>query len=77
MVIFLDVVTFAMLIRAVLSWIPMDPNKFTDFIHAITEPVILPLRALFYKLNWFQGMPIDMSFLITCLLLSMLTMFLS
>ena len=57
-IILLTVVQFAMLARAILSWFPMD-NKFIDFLHAITEPFILPVRMRFERMYWFSGLPID------------------
>jgi uncharacterized protein YggT (Ycf19 family) len=69
-IISLTFVEFAMLVRAVLSWFPLDTNKFTEFLFAITEPFIQPIRALFVKMNWFQDMPIDMSFLFAYILIS-------
>ena len=51
-----------MLIRALLSWFTSGDNQFTRFIYVLTEPVIIPIRKLFYKMNWFQNTPIDMSF---------------
>ena len=69
-ILLLTVVEVAMLVRAVLSWFPIDGNKFTELLFAITEPFIHPIRVLFVKLNWFQGMPIDISFLVAYLLIS-------
>jgi uncharacterized protein YggT (Ycf19 family) len=69
-IISLTFVEFAMLVRAVLSWFPLDTNKFTEFLFAITEPFIQPIRALFVKMIWFQDMPIDMSFLFAYILIS-------
>ena len=67
----------AMFVRAIMSWFPgLDDNKFGDFLYALTEPVILPVRALLDRIPLFQGLPIDMSFLFTYLLLSLLSMFL-
>ena len=66
-------VQFAMLARAILSWFPMDSNKFTDFLYTVTEPFIYPVRMLFEKMNWFSGLPIDMSFLVSYILLSVIT----
>ena len=59
----LSVLQLAMLLRAILSWFPMEPNKFTDFLFGITEPIIYPYRALFNRLNWFQNLPIDIAFM--------------
>ena len=66
----------AMLARAVLSWFMLDGNKFVDFLYAITEPFIYPVRRLFQKMNWLQGTPIDFSFMVTYMIISILTIFL-
>ena len=66
----------AMLIRAVLSWFMLDGNRFVDFLHAVTEPFVYPIRRLLQKMNWLQGTPIDFSFMLTYLIISVLTIFL-
>ena len=59
----LSVLDFAMLGRAILSWIdPMGDGPLASFLYAVTEPIIMPFRKLFQKLNWFTGSPIDMAF---------------
>lgn len=73
----LSVIQLAMLIRSILSWFPMDDNRFTDFLYGITEPIIYPIRSLFVRMNWFQQSPVDMSFMITFLLLSVIITLLS
>ena len=69
-VFFLMIVELAMLLRAIFSWLPIDQNRFIDFLYAITEPFIAPVRTLFVKMNWFQGLPIDISFLVSYILIS-------
>lgn len=62
-----------MFARAILSWLPVDEdNPIVNFLYAVTEPVIMPVRAVMERFGWFEGMPIDMSFFITFLLLSIL-----
>lgn len=70
-IIFLTAVQFAMLARAILSWFPVD-NKAVDFLYAVTEPFIYPVRALFQKMNWFTGLPIDIAFLVSYLILTVI-----
>jgi uncharacterized protein YggT (Ycf19 family) len=70
------VIQFAMMARAILSWFPIEPNKLTQLLDAITEPLIYPIRKLFEKMNWFQDIPLDMSFMATYLILVILIMFL-
>ena len=74
-VLLLTVIQVAMLIRAILSWFPID-NRFVDFIYTVTEPFVAPLRLLFVKLGWFQGLPIDISFMISYLLITVVLIFL-
>ena len=69
----LTVLQLAMLVRAVLSWFPIEPNGFIEFLQVITEPLIYPFRALFARLNWFQNSPIDMSFVAASIVLLILT----
>lgn len=67
----------AMTARAILSWFIMDGGKIVDFLYAITEPFVYPVRLLFQKMNWLQGTPIDFSFMATYLIISVITIFLS
>ena len=76
--IFLDVISFAFLVRALLSWFdPMGEWRLTGFLYVLTEPIILPVRALCERMNWFQGIPIDIPFTITVFLVLLLQVFLS
>ena len=75
-IVFLTAIQFAMLARAILSWFPIDSNKLIDFLYAVTEPFIYPIRALFEKMNWFVGLPIDVSFFVSYLLITVVLMLL-
>ena len=67
----LSAVQLCMLLRAVLSWFPIqDDNPVLRFVCLITEPLIVPIRALFDRLGWFQSSPLDISFFATFLLIS-------
>ena len=75
--IIIGVLQFLMLARAIISWLPIDEdNPIVSFLYGVTEPVIMPVRALLNRLGLFEGLPIDMSFFITFILLSVLEMFL-
>ena len=71
--VFLDVIMVAMLARAILSWFAFSEgaNKIGSFLYMLTEPLILPVRALFTRFRWFEGVPLDIPFLVTALLLSL------
>ena len=67
----LFVLELAMLVRAILSWLPIsDDHPVVRLVTMLTEPIIAPIRALFARMNWFQNIPIDISFLVAYLLLS-------
>ena len=68
--IFLDVISFAFLARALSSLFdPMGESRISAFLYALTEPIIMPVRILCERMNWFQGIPIDVPFSLTLLLL--------
>ena len=75
--IFIDILSVAMLVRAVLSWFTMgEQTKLGTFMYVVTEPIIMPIRALCNRFGWFQGMPLDMPFFLTMILLTFGSMFL-
>ena len=69
----LSMVMISMSARAILSlFINPEESKLYAIAYMISEPIIMPVGLLFYKLNWFQRTPMDISFLITYLLLWMI-----
>lgn len=70
----LNGVMLLMLVRAVISWFPGlgAGSRVMSFIHMVTEMVISPVRAVMSRFNIARGLPIDLSFFITYILLSML-----
>ncbi len=78
LLIVIDVLQIAMLIRALFSWFdPMKESKISNFLFVLTEPVILPFRRLCERMHWFEGSFLDMPFLFAVLLLSLLQFSLS
>jgi len=62
-----------MFIRAILSWImPEDDNPLVNFVVAVTEPVIYPVRLILDRFEFFAGMPFDISFFVAFFLISIL-----
>ncbi len=62
---FIEMITIAMSVRAVLSWFYDGDGPFVRFLYTITEPAILPIRKLLVKMNWLQNSPLDYSYLLT------------
>ena len=75
--IFIDVISLAMCVRAILGWFTDAEGKFFHFLFVLTEPAIIPLRKLFHKMNWFQGTPIDVAYMFTYIVLFLLQMILN
>ena len=64
-VMLLTVVHLAMFLRMLFSWLdPGMESRFSVFLFLITEPVIQPIRLLCHRMNWFQGVPFDIPFMI-------------
>jgi uncharacterized protein YggT (Ycf19 family) len=71
-VIALTVVNLAFLGRAVLSWLMEDESKIENFLIFITEPFVLPIRALMVKFNILQDSPVDFSTFFTSMIIVMI-----
>ena len=76
-VLFVDINSLAMTLRVIMSWLFMDRQTgFGAFLYVVTEPIIMPIRALCERFGWFRGTPLDMPFFITAILLLLLRLFL-
>ena len=75
--ILLSFTMFCMLLRALLPiFVNIEENKLFLFALVITEPFVIPVRFLLFKLNIGQDSPIDWSFFATYLIMSVATMLL-
>lgn len=62
-----------MLIMALMSWIPqLRQTRLYYAISMIVEPAIDPFRRLLYKIPGMDRFPLDLSFLVAYMVLSML-----
>ena len=74
----IDILLFAIMVRVLLSWIPLDENnRIEAFLFALTEPVIYPMRVIVDKFDSMRVMPIDIPLLLTSVLLVILSNLLS
>jgi YggT family protein len=54
-----QVLTFAVIARALLSWFPFPAgNPITNFLHAITEPILAPLRRVIPRIGMLDITPL-------------------
>ena len=75
--VFLGAEQLLMMFRAVLSWLPVDEDSnISNFHFAMTEPVIYPVRMLLDRFEGLDEFPIDLSFIISFMLLSLVQMLL-
>ncbi len=67
----------AMFLRAIFSWFPnAEDSKIYHLSILVTEPIISPVRKVMERFNIGQGMPVDLSFFVTMLLLLVLRLIL-
>jgi len=67
-----------MFLRAILSWFPLSQgNPVESFLIAVTEPFIIPVRMIIDRFDSLSSLPIDISFFISFIGLSIITEMLS
>lgn len=67
----LSAMQLLMMLRAVISWLPVDEDSnIVNFLYAMTEPLIVPIRSLISRFEGLDDLPIDISFFIAFMLLS-------
>lgn len=70
----LDAVLLAMLVRAILSFVGVDPDgPVYTFLCVLTEPFIVPIRYLFDIFGLFRNLPVDLSFFVSYLILNIVS----
>ena len=68
--IFYEILSFAILLRCILSWLPLNRNNFfVRIVYSLTEPILAPIRRLIDKSPLGGGMMIDFSPVIAYFLL--------
>lgn len=61
-------------IRAILSWFPIDrDNVVSRFLESATEPILLPVRKLLFRIPALQNFPFDLSYIVVFLLIQLLS----
>ncbi len=74
--IFLNIVTWLIIIRAMVSWVIRDySNPIMRFLINMTEPILKPIRSLLFRLK-IGGNMVDFSPLVALLLIQLLRQFL-
>ncbi len=73
----LSAVSFAMLVRMLLPLI-VDPEQSKLYLlsYAVSEPAIIPVRAVMAKLDIAQDSPLDIPFTVTYFLIILIRIFL-
>jgi YggT family protein len=77
LLILLSLFETALVVRAILSWIPSArTSRVAQVLNMITEPIVHPVRKLLFKMEWVRRCPIDLSVLAVFILISFLERFL-
>lgn len=64
---------FLLLVRAVCSWVPDFRNsRVYELSYKVTEPVLEPVRRIMWRFDWARRFPLDLSFLVVCILTTLL-----
>ncbi len=67
----LSAVLFMMLLRVIFSLFPMlEGSRIDEFVYRVTEPFIIPVRVVVEKIDVLNSLPIDISFFLSFILLS-------
>ena len=70
---FLMALLAAMFVRAIFSWLPLGgDNVIENVAYAVTEPFVIPVRFLLERIEWVRNAPLDVSFFVTFLIISLL-----
>ena len=65
----LTVMYFAIFARVISTWLPIDEDgPIVNFLYMITEPVVMPIRAVLDNFAFFQNSPLDFSTFIAMIL---------
>jgi len=67
-----DVLTIAIFIRVILSWVSPRPNALTVILEKITEPILAPLRRIIPRAGMF-----DLTPMVAIIILQLIATFLS
>lgn len=63
---FVSAFVLLMLARVIFNLLmPEGGGLIVNFVYAVTEAAICPVRALCDRMDWFQSVPFDMPFLLT------------
>lgn len=65
----INLINFLVLIRIILSWIPIGQNTFSVIIYNLTEPLLAPIRKMVEDSPLGGGMMLDFSPMILVLIL--------
>lgn len=72
----LSIVSLAMILRMLLPFFTGEDNKLYIFVCFISEPFVIPFRYLLAKLNIGQSSPLDLSFMLSYLVIALIRMLL-
>ncbi|HEY9061202.1 MAG TPA: YggT family protein [Pseudobacteroides sp.] len=77
-VIVLQIVKYAVILRALLSFLPIQKdNQFINILYQVTEPVLVPIKTFLGRTEWGKNSMIDVSPIIAIFLIWILSSLIS
>lgn len=68
----LQIVKLLVIVRCILSWLPLSGNRFVELIYQLTDPILMPIRSLMERLMGGRAMMVDFSPIVLFLLIQVL-----
>lgn len=68
----LSLAELLLLIRAIISWMPIGHNRFTQVLYMLTEPMLAPIRRVIDSITGYRRIMIDFSPIIAFLLIGLI-----
>lgn len=75
--VFFSLLEWLILIRIILSWLPIGRNPLTQLLYTLTEPILGPVRSMMDKSPLGGGMMIDFSPIIALFVMRLVQMVLN
>ena len=73
--ILLEVMSWLIFARIIISWIPNFNNKVVEILYIVTEPILEPIRKLLNKTIGDTGIMVDLSPIVAFLLIGLIQRF--
>lgn len=71
--VFIQILSWAIIIRCLLSWLPSWDNFLSRSIYNLTDPILVPIQSMMRKSSMLANLPVDFSPIIAIVLLDLVS----